>query len=114
MGERFQWVILNKTPCCWYTELAHPIDKQRFLKKGKSNMADCELLPQCVFFNDKMANMPITAKMAKDQYCRGDNSLCARYMVFKALGRSNVPPDLFPNETLLAKKIIAEKGKAGA
>ena len=35
------------------------------------------------------------------KYCKGDNSGCARYMVFKALGREEVPLDLYPNQVIL-------------
>ena len=69
-------------------------------------MADCELLEGCIFFNDKMADMPSTAEMFKNQFCRGNNIECARYMVFKALGREKVPPDLFPNMKEKAQEII--------
>ena len=50
-------------------------------------MADCELLEGCMFFNDKMANMPVTAEIYKNQYYRENNIECARFMVLKALGR---------------------------
>ena len=70
-------------------------------------MVDCELLEKCIFFNDKMANMPATADMFKNKYCKSDNSECARYMVFKALGREKVPPNLFPNMKDKAQVIIA-------
>ena len=70
-------------------------------------MADCELLEGCVFFNDKMANMPATAELYKDQYCRENNLECARFMVFKALGKEKVPLDLFPNMKEKAQEIIA-------
>ena len=70
-------------------------------------MVDCELLEKCVFFNDKMANMPATADMFKNKYCKSDNSACARYMVFKALGREKVPPNLFPNMKDKAQEVIA-------
>ena len=70
-------------------------------------MADCELLEGCVFFNDKMADMPATAELYKDQYCRENNLECARYMVFNALGKENVPLDLFPNMKDRAQEIIA-------
>ncbi|MCF8069502.1 MAG: hypothetical protein K9L30_13040 [Desulfobacterales bacterium] len=71
-------------------------------------MADeCEVLSVCLFFNDKMANMPGSAAGFKRRYCQGDNSTCARYMVLKALGKEKVPGDLFPNQEDKAKKIIA-------
>ncbi len=72
-------------------------------------MADCELLAGCIFFNDQMAMMPTMTGMYKKDFCKGDSSKCARHMVFKALGRPSVPPDLFPNMAERAKKIIEGK-----
>jgi len=72
-------------------------------------MADCELLAGCIFFNDKMTAMPATANMMKSSYCHGDNSTCARYMVFLKLGRPKVPQDLYPNDSDRAKQIIGSK-----
>jgi len=69
-------------------------------------MADCELLQTCIFFNDKMKNMPGTANILKTQFCQSDNSSCARYMIFKALGREKVPMDLYPQQKEKAEKII--------
>ena len=71
-------------------------------------MADCECLPKCLFFNDQMANMPAISEMFKKKYCNGDFSQCARYMVFKAVGKEKVPNDLFPNNTDGAEKTILE------
>jgi hypothetical protein len=71
-------------------------------------MADCECLAGCPFFGDRMANMPAIAESFKRRYCRGDNASCARYKVFKALGRERVPADLFPNEGDRAEKLIAQ------
>ena len=70
-------------------------------------MADCELLKTCIFFNDKMANTPSTAEIFKLKYCRGNNAECARFMVFSARGREQVPPDLFPNQVEQARNVIA-------
>jgi len=72
-------------------------------------MADCTLLKGCPFFNEKMKNMPALADQYKNKYCRGDNSKCARYMVYQKLGRSAVPVDLFPNQLDRAKKILQGK-----
>ncbi len=69
---------------------------------------DCECLPACPFFNDRMADMPAMASILKNRYCHGDNTHCARYMVFKALGREAVPADLFPGEEDRARRIIAD------
>jgi len=70
-------------------------------------MADCECLPGCVFFNDKMQNMPAAANLLKKRLCRGDNAKCARHMVLSALGRAKVPPDLSPNQVDRATELIA-------
>ena len=71
-------------------------------------MPNCECLEKCPFFNDKMHDTPATAEMMKSRYCRGAYEKCARYMVFKALGREKVPANLYPNMVDKAKKIIAE------
>jgi len=69
-------------------------------------MADCECLPKCLFFNDKMQNMPAAASLLKKRLCQGDNSRCARHMVLTALGREKVPPDLSPNQVDRAVVLI--------
>ena len=70
-------------------------------------MAECELLEGCLFFNEKMADMPATVELMKKNFCLDDNSTCARYVVFKSLGREKVPSDLFPNQLEQAKMIIS-------
>ena len=72
-------------------------------------MVECELLGSCIFFNDKMAEMPATAEMMKNRLCRGNKLACARYMVYQQLGRSEVPLDLYPNDVERAKLIISSK-----
>ena len=69
-------------------------------------MADCECLPKCPFFNDKMADMPAMASMYKKRYCEEDNSECGRYMIFSTLGKEHVPADLYPNDRVTAQAII--------
>ncbi|OQY05334.1 MAG: hypothetical protein B6I20_01565 [Bacteroidetes bacterium 4572_117] len=69
-------------------------------------MAKCECLENCAFFNDKMANMPSMANIIKKKYCEGDCSICARYIVYKALGKGAVPANLFPTQMDRAKKLI--------
>lgn len=69
-------------------------------------MPNCELSETCIFFNDKMADMPAMADIYKQRYCRDDSSQCARYVVFKALGRPAVPADLYPNDADRALALI--------
>jgi hypothetical protein len=74
-------------------------------------MAECECLPKCPFFNDRMANKPATANIMKKQYCLGDNSDCARHQVKVALGAEAVPSDLFPVQTEKVAGILSSHGK---
>jgi len=76
-------------------------------------MADCESIARCLFFNDQMASMPTAAELVKERYCRGDFGRCARYRVRAALGPAAVPGTLFPNQTDLDEKLIAE-GRQGS
>ncbi|HEU0265669.1 MAG TPA: hypothetical protein VFR01_08090 [Geobacterales bacterium] len=66
-------------------------------------MPNCELLATCLFFNDKMKNMPVSANLMKTVYCMGDNGKCARYRIYKELGRDHVPPDLYPAQESVCK-----------
>lgn len=69
-------------------------------------MTNCECLPKCIFFNDNMAEVPVTAERLKKKYCLGDYSACARYMIFKKLGREHVPENLYPHQVEKAEEIL--------
>lgn len=69
-------------------------------------MPECRLIGGCIFFNDKMADMPATAELYKNRYCREDSTQCARFRVCEALGREKVPGDLFPNQREKAEEIM--------
>lgn len=71
-------------------------------------MADCALLPTCIFFNDKMAHMPTLSDVYKRKYCREDFEACARFRIYKAKGRAAVPKDLLPNQPEVAQRILDE------
>ena len=70
-------------------------------------MADCERLPTCIFFNDRMENMPSVAALLKKQYCHGDFEACARFRVAAKVGSTNVPLNLFPQDSVAADRIVA-------
>ena len=72
-------------------------------------MPDCQLLSRCLFFNDRMANMPSTSNVFKMMYCNDNYSACARFMVRSECGSDQVPEDLFPNQTDRAKTILGSK-----
>jgi hypothetical protein len=71
-------------------------------------MPDCECLKGCPFFNDKMKDDKGLGSILKKRYCLDDNTKCARYMVFKKLGKPAVPPTLYPNMVDKANEIIAK------
>ncbi len=74
-------------------------------------MPNCECLSGCPFFNDKMPDTEGLGAILKRKYCQGDNTMCARYMVFKKLGKGMAPANLYPNMLDKAKEIIAGAGK---
>ena len=70
-------------------------------------MAECECLSGCLFFNDKMKDTEGLGAIIKQKYCLGDNTNCARFMVFKQLGKDKVPNNLYPNMQDRARLIIS-------
>ena len=70
-------------------------------------MTDCECLVTCPFFNDQMADMPSMSNIIKQRYCKGSNTQCARHMIFRTIGREQIPLDLFPSQIERAEEIIA-------
>ena len=75
-------------------------------------MAECEMLPGCPFFHDKMQDYPFAAEHMKKTFCLGDNSDCARHRIRVGLGKEAVPNDLFPNDSTRADGILADAGAA--
>jgi len=70
-------------------------------------MDECECKNGCPFFNDKMKDTEGIGAMYKKKYCNGDKLQCARYMVFKKLGKQSVPANMYPNMNDQAKKILS-------
>ncbi len=70
-------------------------------------MADCDRLATCIFFNDRMEQMPTVAALLKQQYCHGEFETCARFRVAAKLGSTYVPDNLFPEDTAAADRIVA-------
>jgi hypothetical protein len=74
-------------------------------------MPECVCLPKCIFFNDKMVDMPTTTERMKQRYCLNDYNNCARYKVFSTLGKEHVPSDLYPHNVDRAMALITAGGK---
>ncbi len=72
-------------------------------------MSECECVPTCLFFNDKMKDQPGQSELFKRRYCQGgEKEHCARYMVRNGLGKDRVPTDFFPNQIERARTLIAQ------
>jgi hypothetical protein len=71
-------------------------------------MRVCELLLTCAFIAEEMKQRPALTSVLKEEYCKGDNSKCARHIVYEAMGRKmdKVPNDLFPNQVWRAERIV--------
>ena len=74
-------------------------------------MARCKCLDKCPFFNGQMAQLlPAAVDSMKLKYCLGNHVNCARYIVFTALSKEDVPSNLAPNDTATAKQILRKAG----
>lgn len=74
---------------------------------------DCENLVVCPFFSENMGDDDGITELYVKSLCQGGKKEdCARYIVCKALGRENVPKDLYPLELDRAKAILAEAESA--
>ena len=73
-------------------------------------MTNCEKIAECMFFNDKLTNMPAVADIIRKSFCHGDYTRCARYMVTEVFGIESIPSDLFPGNSVRAKIILALHG----
>ncbi len=67
---------------------------------------ECPNLAGCPFFNEILKNMPSTDNILKKEYCKKNYKECARYIVASAIGKENVPIDLYPNDKNRAERII--------
>lgn len=66
----------------------------------------CENMDNCRFFTDIMVNMPRSSDYIKDRYCLGREESCARYCVYKEIGKEQVPVRLFPFDTDRVVRIV--------
>jgi hypothetical protein len=76
-------------------------------------MSDCPVLSACPFFAGKLKNMPKTADLLKDRYCRSRHAVCARWVIREGAGPDKVPEDLFPHQADRANKMLRELGLEG-
>lgn len=73
-------------------------------------MPDCERMNSCPYYEtDLMKAFPSMLEKRQREYCKGDNSKCARYIVFNELGEKYVPKDLLPIDVDRARAILDEE-----
>ena len=66
----------------------------------------CELKESCPFYGDTLPPRPDREELL-EKYCGSNNLRCARYMVFQALGISEIPDGLYPDEKAKAYESIS-------
>ncbi len=69
-------------------------------------MADCEYIPECDFYHDKLDDMPMTAEFMKMLFCHKQSETCARYLYQYHTETAKAPKDLMPHETDKAKEYM--------
>ena len=74
-------------------------------------MDDCVYLKKCLFFNDKLKNMPKASESLKNMYCKWHHVKCARYKIATTLGANAIPENLFPGDTKQAAEILIRNEK---
>ena len=83
------------------------------VEREENAMSDCPVLDACPFFADKLRNMPKTADLLKDRYCRSRHEVCARWVVRERAGPDKVPNDMFPHQADRANKLLESMGLQG-
>ncbi len=69
-------------------------------------MKHCEFIEKCLFFNNKLKNMPKATDSLKAMYCKWNYAKCARYKIAVTLGPSAIPDDLFPGDIKQADELL--------
>ncbi len=79
-------------------------------------MAICEFWHSCSLLSELEPVVPAMVLGYEENYCRSHCVQCARYMIYKAFGAEDMPPDILPGETERAGKIIkaGRKTRSGA
>jgi hypothetical protein len=57
----------------------------------------CKLYKNCQFYRRGFAAMPSTSKFLRKNYCLGDSSDCARFLIATNIGMEKVPDYICPN-----------------
>ncbi|SMB91149.1 conserved hypothetical protein [Desulfonispora thiosulfatigenes DSM 11270] len=69
-------------------------------------MTTCEKAAKCPYANLELPLDQDASKKYADNYCFGDFNSCARLKVCNAIGKPNVPRDLYPDQHEAADALI--------
>jgi len=69
-------------------------------------METCEYWSSCALFNEFQEKRLLTLDEIKEEYCAGNYSRCARYMIHRTHGPRKVPNSLLPKDIHMANKIL--------
>lgn len=70
----------------------------------------CKYATTCPVFSAALGPLPHIGLRYRRAYCRGSWEGCARFVVAEAVGRHSVPPGLLPNESAMARELVATAG----
>ena len=71
----------------------------------------CEKFEKCPFYQGKMDCEKGIGALYRKNYCEGDKTKCARYIVSTQCGPEFVNNNLYPNMDKKAQEILAENKK---
>ena len=74
-------------------------------------MTMCEKFEKCPFYQGKMDCEKGIGALYRKNYCEGDKTKCARYIVSTQCGPEFVNNNLYPNMDKKAQEILAENKK---
>jgi hypothetical protein len=66
----------------------------------------CELLACCRLFKDSMESLPKATEYIQMKLCFGDYEACNRYIIYKNIGKENLPADLNPFDIEDVQKVM--------
>lgn len=69
-------------------------------------MAECEKAQACLYSNYRLPLDLEQSEKYAEEYCFGNWDACARLKVCKAIGKPNVPLDMYPDQHELADILI--------
>jgi hypothetical protein len=69
-------------------------------------MADCKLVLECRFYNDRLPKMPATSEFFKIEYCHKRPDRCARFQLHETLGLKKIPDDIMPRDQQRVKDFM--------